>query len=71
MCTDEGPAVVTVCDVAIGDVRSALEGSVPASFEHLPYEGTRVTAAAGVDPARFRDLVDRALRPHGGSLPGR
>lgn len=65
MCTEHGPADVVVCDVALADVRTALAG-LDVSFEHLPYEGTRVVGPA--DPAVFRARLDAALRPHGGGL---
>ena len=63
MCTENGPADVTVCDVALADVRAALAG-LDVRFEHRPYEGTRVL---GLDVAD-RPRLDAALRPHGGGL---
>lgn len=65
MCTENAPTDVTVCDVALPDVKAALAG-LPVTFEHLPYEGTRVVGA--LDPGVFRPLLDGALRPHGGGL---
>lgn len=65
MCTENGPADVTVCDVALSDVRSALDG-LDVSFEHRPYEGTRVVGGEQVEA--FRERLDAALRPHGGGL---
>jgi hypothetical protein len=65
MCTENGPADVTVCDVALPDVRLALAG-LDVTFEHRPYEGTRVVGGDDVDP--FRARLDAALRPHGGGL---
>lgn len=65
MCTENGPADVTVCDVALPDVREALSG-LPVTFEHRPYEGTRVVGAGETDAFRLR--LDAALRPHGGGL---
>ena len=68
MCTENGRADVTVCDVALPDVRTALDG-LGVTFEHLPYEGTRVVG--GADTATFRSRLDAALRPHGGGLSPR
>ena len=65
MCTEHGPADVTVCDVALADVRSALS-DLDVTFEHRPYEGTRVVGAGPAGP--FRERLDAALRPHGGGL---
>lgn len=65
MCTENGPTDVTVCDVALPDVRAALDG-LGVTFQHLPYEGTRVVG--GADPEAFRSRLDAALRPHGGGL---
>ncbi|MCW2777764.1 MAG: hypothetical protein JWN17_1489 [Frankiales bacterium] len=65
MCTEHGPADVTVCDVALPDVRTALAG-LDVTFEHRPYEGTRVVGADSV--TQFRERLDAALRPHGGGL---
>ncbi|MCW2607629.1 MAG: hypothetical protein JWO60_2322 [Frankiales bacterium] len=67
MCTENGPADVTVCDVALPDVRSALDG-LGVTFEHLPYEGTRVVGGADTATEAFRSRLDAALRPHGGGL---
>ena len=64
MCLQNGPADVTVCDVALPDVRAALAG-LEVTFEHRPYDGTRVLGPEGPD---FRDRLDAALRPHGGGL---
>lgn len=66
MCTEHGPADVTVCDVALPDVRAALAG-LDVAYEHRPYEGTRVIGD-GTAVAAFRDRLDGALRPHGGGL---
>ena len=68
MCTSNGPVDVTVCDVALPDVRAALSHLPTVSFTHLPYEGTRVTGDAG-DVEVFRTRLGEALAPHGGSLP--
>jgi hypothetical protein len=65
MCTEHGPADVTVCDVALSDVRTALDG-LEVAFEHRPYEGTRVVGGGAVE--EFRTRLDAALRPHGGGL---
>ena len=65
MCTENGPADVTVCDVALADVRTALAG-LDVTFEHKPYEGTRVVGSEAV--GEFRTRLDAALRPHGGGL---
>lgn len=67
MCTENGPVDVTVCDVALPDVRAALQG-LDVAFEHKPYEGTRVVAADAGAVQAFRSRLDRALRPHGGGL---
>ena len=66
MCTEHGPADVTVCDVALDDVRTALAG-LEVDFEHRPYEGTRVVGP-DAQTAAFRERLDAALRPHGGGL---
>jgi hypothetical protein len=66
MCTEHGPADVTVCDVALPDVRTTLAG-LDVAFEHRPYEGTRVVGDTGAVDA-FRSRLDAALRPHGGGL---
>ena len=65
MCTEHGPADVTVCDVALADVRTALSG-LDVTFEHRPYEGTRVVGEGATE--QFRARLDAALRPHGGGL---
>lgn len=68
MCTSNGPVDVTVCDVALSDVQTALADVPRVAFTHLPYQGTRVTGdAAQVEV--FRERLGAALAPHGGSLP--
>ena len=64
MCTENGRADITAGDVALPDVRTALAG-LDVSFEHKPYEGTRVV---GPEVPEFRTRLDAALRPHGGGL---
>lgn len=70
MCTSHAPETVVVCDVALPDVRR-IAGALPGvTLTHVPYEGTRVESTGGVDVAVFRAAVNRAIAPHGGSLPG-
>lgn len=69
MCTSESATSVVVCDVALADVRR-IAGALPGvTLTHLPYEGTRVRSSGEVGAEVFRDAVNEAIAPHGGSLP--
>ena len=69
MCTSHAPENVVVCDVALADVREQV-GMLPGvTLTHLPYEGTRVESSGEVPVAVFREALNTAIAPHGGSLP--
>ena len=67
MCTEHDPDTVMVCDVAIGDVRASLHG-LPATFQHVDFEGTLVSSGDPAARDEFRRRVNAALAPHGGRL---
>ena len=67
MCTQQDPDTVMVCDVAIADVRGALDG-LPATFTHVDYEGTLVVSGDPAARQEFRRRINAALAPHGGRL---
>lgn len=69
MCTSEAPERVVVCDVALPDVQQVVGVLPGVTLTHLPYEGARVESAGQVPVAVFRDAVNAAVAPHGGSLP--
>ena len=69
MCTQDAQNDVTVCDVALPDVRAAPQDVPAVTFEHLEGRGTRVVAEDGAQVARFRARLAGALAPHGSSLP--
>lgn len=63
MCTFNHETAVTVCDVAIGPVRSNLEEAFPGAirFTHLEGAGTLVEADSDLEPVRFAAVVKRAI----------
>lgn len=63
MCTFDHETAVTVCDVAIGRVRSNLEEAFPGAirFTHLEGAGTLVEADSELEPARFAAIVRGAI----------
>ena len=68
MCTSHAPEHVTVCDVALPDVRR-VAGALPGvTLTHVPYEGTRVQSSGEVPVEVFRAAVNEAIGPHGGSV---
>jgi hypothetical protein len=69
VCTQHARNDVTVCDVALPDVRDALRTVPAVRFTHLEGEGTRVVTDDPAAVAAFRDRLAQALAPHGGALP--
>ena len=67
MCTQQDPDTVMVCDVAIADVRGALDG-LSATFTHVDYQGTLVHSGDPAAREEFRQRVNTALAAHGGRL---
>lgn len=63
MCTFNHETAVTVCDVAIGPVRSDLEDAFPGAvrFTHLEGAGTLVEAGQDLEPARFGTVIKAAI----------
>lgn len=70
MCTEHDAHEVTVCDVAMADVREALAGIPQVSFTPVPFQGTRVTSNHPGSLQQFRARLSAALARHGGALPG-
>ncbi len=69
MCTQNAPADVTVCDVALPDVVAALDGLPRLVLEHLEGEGTRVSTSDPTAVDAFRARLGGAIARHGGALP--
>jgi len=63
MCTFHDETAVTVCDVAIGRVRSDLEGTFlgAVTFTHVDGKGTLVEVDPTVEPARFDAAIRLAI----------
>ena len=63
MCTFHDRAAVTVCDIAIGRVRSDLEDAFPGAVRltHLEGAGTLVEADGALEPGRFDTVVRAAI----------
>lgn len=66
MCTQHSANEITVCDVAVGDVRRSL-GGLAVSFEPSPV-GTRVVNHDEAQTTRFRVRLAEAIANHGGRL---
>lgn len=68
MCTEHDENAITVCDVAIADVRRALEPLVNLEISIVPFQGTRVVNLDPIQVREFRARVAAAIGPHGGNL---
>lgn len=67
VCTQQSANDVTVCDVAVDDVRRSLDGFGGISFEPTS-SGTRVLNHDDYQTERFRTRVAAAIGGHGGRL---
>lgn len=61
MCTEMSANEFHVCDVALPDVRSALDGIDSVEFVHRPYEATIVSNADPAVTGTFKLLVQEAI----------
>ncbi len=63
MCTFNHETAVTVCDVAIGPVRTDLEDAFPGAvrFTQLEGAGTLVEADPDLEPAQFGTVIKAAI----------
>lgn len=63
MCVFRSDTEVMVCDVAIRQVRSALEGQMPGAplFKNRPGQGTLVALVEDADPRLFRKLMQKGI----------
>lgn len=68
MCTEHDENAITICDVAIADVRHALETLGNIEICEVPYQGTRVVNLDPIQQREFRARLAAAIGPHGGNL---
>ncbi len=63
MCTFTNDRELSVCDVAIGQVKAKLTPELGDAlrYTHLEGEGTLIEAAHTVDAERLRQLVDAGI----------
>ncbi len=61
MCTEVSANEFHVCDVALPDVKSAVDGIDSVEFVHRPYEATIVSNGDPAASARFKALIEEAI----------
>lgn len=66
MCTEHSSSEITVCDVAIGDVKASLSALPSVEFIHKPYEGTLVRNADPSITDEFLHQARQAIALHSG-----
>lgn len=68
MCTEHDENAVTVCDVAIDDVRTALACLSNVEITQVAYVGNRVVNEDPTQVREFRARLGGALARHGVQL---